>query len=168
MSETQARGRWEINHCDEISDDIIKCKNCPNVYSKSHIVYFTEHLYNKHHISELTNHPNREFLENVFSISVVTGNARCNICGAFIHYKSQVNGTYLLQNHYEIFHGDNVGLFNAVLKVDHAIEILNNFILIGKKATCRSCELQFDIEHFEVVTLDTLTDLFQHFFSCNR
>jgi len=169
MSETQARDRWEMRHCEVIIDDTIKCNYCPNIFSKSKIVYFTDHLFYKHHISELTKHANSEFLENSFSISVATGNALCNTCGAVINYKSRVNGTYLLQNHYEMFHSDNVGLFNTMMKVEYSKEILNNFILMGKTATCRSCELQFqNIEHLDAVTMDTLTDLVKHFFSHDR
>jgi len=168
MSETQARVRWEMRHCEVITDNIIKCNYCLTIFSKSKIVFFTIHLYNKHRISELTDHPNRGFLENNFSISVATGDALCKTCGAVIHYKSRVNGTYLLQNHYEMFHSDNIGLFNMVIKAEYGKEVLNNFILTDKEATCISCNRQINIEHLNVFTLDILIDLVKHFFSHDR
>jgi len=168
MSETQARVRWEMRHCEVITDNIIKCNYCPTDFSKSPIVFFTIHLYFKHWISELTDHPNREFLENNFSIYAYSVNAWCKTCGAFIPYKLRVNGTYLLQNHYEIFHSDNVGLFNTVIKAEYGKTILNNFIITDKKATCITCNRQINIEHLRALTLETLTDLVKHFFSHDR
>jgi len=167
MSETQARVRWELRHC-VITDDIIKCNHCETTYLKSQIVYFTEHLYNEHHISELTRHPNREFLNNNFSINAQIGDASCNNCTKVINYKSQVNGTYLLQNHFEIFHSNNADLFDTVIEAEHGEEIFNNFILTDKTATCISCNRQINTEHLNVFTLDILTDLIKHYFFHNR
>jgi len=166
MSETQACDRWEIGHCVFTDNpNIIKCKFCPTIYSKSQMVDFAEHLYYKHHITELTEHPNRDFLEKNFNINAETGTAWCILC--VIHYKSRVNGTYLLQNHYEIFHSINVGVFNTVMEAEYDKKILNNFILTDKEATCISCNRQINIEHLKEFTLDILTDLVKLFFSYN-
>jgi len=166
MSET--RVPWEIKYREILTDNpnTIKCNYCEKILSKSRIALFTKHLYEKHQISELTHHPNRECLEKTFNINVAKCYAWCHICGAPIYY--QPRGIYLLQNHYEIFHGDNAGLYKTVVKAENGREILNNFILMGKKATCISCELQIDIEHINILTLSTLSHLARHYFSHKR
>jgi len=132
-----------------------------------HRDYFTKHLYDKHQISELDEHPNREFLEKFFIISVEIEKGRCINCKTFISYEKR--GLYLLENHYEMFHSNNAKIFDTVLKIQSGEEILNNFILLkSKKAACRSCELKINIEHIDALTADTLTELAEHYFSHAR
>jgi len=164
MSESQARVPWEIKY-GEVTDNpnIIRCKLCQTNLLFSE---FTKHLYITHKISELTDHPNREFLEKNFIIDLNLSTGRCRICGTLICYN--LHGIYLLQNHYEIFHSDNSDLFKTVVKAENGKDILSNFILKNKKAVCRSCELQINIEHLDVLTADALTELVNHHFSHDR
>jgi len=167
MSEIQARTSWENKYC-ELTDtpNTIKCKFCPNIFPKLQRVYFTKHLYKVHRISELTEHPNREFLENKFTINFDSENGKCKTCEAVISYENR--GMYLLENHYEMIH-DNANLFRTVLKIVNGEEMLNNFILLKSvKAVCTSCELKINIENLDVLPAETLTKLAVHFFSHDR
>jgi len=164
-----ARIPWENKYYEVLTDipNIIKCKICPRTYRLKSKKDFMEHLYDKHQISELTCHPNRGFLEENFNIYVKTKKGRCKAktCPKLIPYKG---GMYNLENHYEMFHSNNANLFSTVVKIENVREILNNFILMGMEAVCISCELQFNIEHLDIHTADTLINLAEHYFSHNR
>jgi len=118
-------------------------------------------------VTKMTDHPNRKFLESIFTINVEKEIGKCKICSAVISYENR--GMYLLENHYEIFHSDNISLFDAVVKVKSSEEILNKFFLIkNKKAACTSCKLQINIEYLDILSTATLTNLAKHYFSHHR
>jgi len=79
-----------------------------------------------------------------------------------IKYKS--HGLYILLNHHEIFHS-NASLYEMVKTTDYGTYILNDFILMGKRAVCMSCESEFDIEHLDTHTLGIMNVLAEHFFA---
>jgi len=169
MSEIQARISWQNKYCRVLTDnpDEIECIFCKKIYLKLHRDYFTKHLHDKHQISELDEHPNRGFLEKFFIISVEMEKGRCIKCTKLISYEKR--GLYLLENHYEMFHGDNVKLFKMVVNSENGKEILNHFFLLkSKKAACTSCELKINIEHLDALTAETLTKLAEHYFSHDR
>jgi len=167
MSEREARIFWENNHFKILHDTMI-CNYCGKIFSKElQRVCLTKHLFDEHQISELTNQPNSELIKNNFIIIFEKERGECKTCGDFISYGTR--GMYLLENHYEMFHSNNVDVFDTALKAQISEDIFNHFILLeSKKAICKFCEVHTNIEYLDVLTADILIKLSKHTFSHDR
>jgi len=169
MSEFQDRIPWEKKYyCDIQIPQIlnsIKCQICEEVFSseEKYIRYFTMHLYTSHKITELNEHPEREFLLEKFIIYEETARAICQICDKVIYYDKY--GMYLLKNHVELYHGNYSHIYKRIAEIKSGCYTLDKYFIMGSEATCPKCELKIDTTHSETHTREKLKELFEHYFS---
>jgi len=163
---------WERKYCTDIIipflSNSIKCNICKEAFSsegRTTHIYFTRHLYTSHKITELTGHPEREFLMQKFIINEETTVAQCLICTSTIFY--DIYGVYLLNNHFEIYHGKKSILYERVVNIDKGRNILRKYFIKGSEATCPKCKLNIDWTDLEG-DHERLIKLLRHYFSHNR
>jgi len=113
------RIQWERKYyCDIIypgykSLKFVKCKMCEKTFldTRENIPHRIKHLNERHYITELTDHPEREFLQQKFVINTVESRAKCYTCKNVIEYNKY--GLYLLKNHLEIYHGNSSDMLHV-------------------------------------------------------
>jgi len=162
---------WERKYCTDIIipflPNSIKCNICkeafPSKGRKMHI-YFTMHLYTSHKITELTEHPEREFLLQKFIINEEKTMAQCHICKSTIFY--DIYGVYLLKNHFEVYHGEKSILYERTVNTKRGYDILKKYFIKGSEVTCPKCELKIDWTDLKYD--ERLIKLLRHYFSHNR
>jgi len=171
IMETVDRIPWEKKYCSNITIFLllpsIKCNICEIVFPREEklIRYFIMHLYKSHKITELTEHPEREFLLQKFIIHEENTKAQCRTCKRIIVYN--MYGMYLLKNHLETYHGKNSSIYEKAVHTEKGRDILNKYYITGNEATCPKCELKIDctdLKHTE----ERLIELLRHYFSHNR
>jgi len=159
--ERQYYGDIKIPHC---PSKTIKCKMCgtPFLDTITEIPYLISHLYIEHHKTELTDHPEREFLLQKFSINEKNSEAKC-VCERVIVY--DMYGLYLLKNHVEIYHGNSSHIYEIIAKTESGRDTLDKYIIMGSEATCPKCELKIDMIHSETQVVEKVKELLEHYFS---
>jgi len=169
--ETIDRIPWEKKYCSNITIfrllDSVKCNICEAVFPREEklIRYFTMHLYKSHKITELTKHPEREFLLQKFNINEENTKAQCRTCKRVIVYN--MYGIYLLKNHLETYHGKKSSIYEKAVNTEKGRDILNKYFITGSEATCPKCELKIDLTDLKH-TEERLIKLLRHYFSHNR
>jgi len=135
----------------------IKCKMCETTFldEKITIPYRIKHLNEKHYITELTDHPERGFLQHKFVINTAESTAKCFTCKRVIYYNKY--GLYLLKNHLEIYHGNSSYIYEKIAKTKIGCDTLNKYFIMGSEATCLKCEQKIGEE--------SLKELLKHYFS---
>jgi len=121
------------------------------------------HLYTSHKITELTEHPEREFLLRKFITYEESAKAICRSCERVIYYDKY--GVYLLKNHVELYHQNYSHIYKIIAQIESGCYILDKYYIIGNEATCPKCELKIDITHSETQTREKLNELLEHYFS---
>jgi len=121
-----------------------------------------KHLNEKHYITELTDHPERGFLQQKFVISTVESTAKCFTCKRVIEYNKY--GLYLLKNHLEIYHGNSSYIYEKIAKTKIGCDTLDKYFVMGSEATCPKCELKIDMTFSEILAEKSLKELLDHYF----
>jgi len=150
-----------ISHCAES----VECRMCGTIFpdAKICIPYHIKHLNEEHYKTELTDHPERGFLQQKFVINTVKSTARCFTCKKVIKYNQY--GLYLLKNHLEIYHGNSSYIYEKITKTIIGSDTLNKYFIMGSEAACPKCELKIDMTFSEILAEESLKELLKHYFS---
>jgi len=159
----------EKNYCNNITilrdHNLIQCNICKAVFSKEgkYIQYLIIHLYTSHRITELTNHPQREYFRKKFIINEENSEAKCRTCQKVIIYYEY--GLYLLKNHVEIYHRKSSHIYHLIVLTENGCHTLKKYFIKGIKATCPKCEIKIDMTHAETRPAEKVKELLDHYFS---
>jgi len=143
----------------------MKCKFCATVFldDRTYIPYRIKHLKEEHNITELSNYPYRDYLQQSFIINEKSSKALCHLCAHVIKYN--MYGLYLLNNHIEIYHGNSSRTYKLIVKTEKGRDTLNKYFIMGIEATCPKCGLKIDMTHSEIHAVGKVEELLEHYFS---
>jgi len=161
---------WLERHCKEkkalVYFSIITCAYCDKVFIKSEKNYirkFKKHLYIYHGLTELDGHSRCTELKEKFEIiQCYVGVCKEQMCKLQIVF---FRGMHLLQNHFEIYHGNRSSIYKNVIRQNMTAQhiLLNNyFITSDNKAQCLICKKEENLSNLELQTEETLNTLKNH------
>jgi len=143
----------------------IECNICNAVFSKKtkYLRYFKMHLYEAHKITELTNHPKREYFRKKFIINEENSEAKCRTCQEVIVYTGERYGLYLLKNHIEIYHGKNSHIYWLIRLTKNGCHTLKEYYIKGTMATCPKCGIKIDVTRLAKHPVKKVKELIDHY-----
>jgi len=159
----------EKNYCNDRTirppHNVIQCIICQAVFPKEgeYKQDFIKHLYTSHKITELTDHPKREYYRKKFIINEENSEAKCRTCQKVIAYNEY--GLYLLKNHVEIYHGKNSHIYHLVTLTENGCHTLKKYFIKGIKATCPKCEIKINMTCAIARPAEKVKELLDHYFS---
>jgi len=172
-SEFLDRIPWERKHYIKLiiphsGIQFIKCLRCEKSFldEEKQIQHFILHLNKVHGITELTEHPEREFFKENFMINTLKSIAVCRIChrrSAKKEIAYSQHGLYLLRNHFEMYHEKDVPNYELIMKIVEVHQILNKYFLKGNEAACPKCNQKIDMTHLKTQTAKVVKELFDHY-----
>jgi len=148
---------------------IIKCIKCgkPFLDEEEQIQYHVSHLSEVHDITELTEHPEREFFKENFLIDTKKSTATCRICYKRRHLKKiaySQHGLYLLRNHFEIYHEKYFENYELIMKTEGGRQILDKYVIKGLEAACPKCNQKIDMTQSKTQPAPKVYQLLQHYY----
>jgi len=122
------------------------------------------HLNKVHRITELTHHPERVLFKQKFFINTAKSIAKCRSCARKKIVYNQY-GLYLLKNHVEIYHKENLQTYELITKTKGGRDILDKYFIIGNEALCLKCDRKIDMTHSKTQPAEKVKELLEHYFS---
>jgi len=159
------RIQWEIKYYRNLTfprnSNLIQCNKCEATESII-LPDFIDHLREIHKITEITHHPDHNFLLRNFEICDEEFTAKCITCKSSINYK--MYGVYLLKNHFEIYHGNSSDIYNTIVKTESGRDMLDKYFILGSEASCTKCYRKINMTDSELFTERKLEELLEHYF----
>ncbi|KYN37690.1 hypothetical protein ALC56_07889 [Trachymyrmex septentrionalis] len=161
--------KWLMKHCKKIvkADGVyLKCECCTE---NSYDVFFDDHnlmilhLYEKHHISELTKYRHRKFLEECFDIKRLS-QCEIGICQVGTCRRMTIchnSNAFPLLSHLIIYHTCKEK-FSKVMGIESGHQILMNYFVLDTIAKCSFCWRCLSLEGLESDPAEVLMFLSTH------
>ncbi|EGI69503.1 PREDICTED: uncharacterized protein LOC105154515 [Acromyrmex echinatior] len=160
---------WLMKHCKKIikSDGVyLKCECCTE---NSYDVFFDDHnlmilhLYEKHHISELTKYRHRELLEECFDIKRLS-QCEIGICHVGSCRRMTIchnSNAFPLLSHLVMYHTHREK-FRKATSIEVGRQILMNYFILNTTAKCSFCWKYLSLEGLESDPAEVLMSLSTH------
>jgi len=143
----------------------IKCNFCGTAFidKRKYIPCHINHLKEEHNITELSNYPDRNYLQRKLYINEESSKATCYFCSREIEYNEY--DLYLLKNNIEIYHGNSSRTYKLIVRAEKGRDTLNKCFIMGIEAMCPKCGIKIDMTHSEIHAVDKVKELLEHYFS---